>query len=177
VEKSRRECGSCTLCCKLLPVKTIRKPANTRCPHQSFKGCRVYHKPEKGFPWECGLWNCVWLANNEAEGLRRPDHCHYVVDIMPDYVTHQAPDGTSVVIPVVQIWADPKYPDAHRDPALRAWLILRNGFCGLVRDGNDDGLLIVPPYLNDSGKWIEKGSNMREENHTFGQVLQALGAA
>jgi hypothetical protein len=99
-----------------------------------------------------------------------------VIDIMPDYVTNQAANGEKIVIPVVQIWIDPKYPDCHRDPALRAWLTLRDGFCGLVRNGNDDALLIIPPYLNDTGEWIEKGSNMKEENHSFGQVLQALGA-
>jgi hypothetical protein len=159
-------------------VKGIGKPALTRCQHQrTGKGCRVYHKPEAGFPWECGLWSCVWLTNNETGDLRRPDKSHTVIDIMPDYVTNQAADGTSVVIPVVQIWADPKYPDAHRDPALRAWLTLRKGFCGLVRLGNDAALLIIPPYLNDTGEWIEKGSNMREHNHSFGEVLQALSGA
>jgi hypothetical protein len=174
----KRECGDCQACCKLLPVKGINKPALKRCQHQRHhKGCAVYHKPEKGFPWECGLWECVWLTGNETGDLRRPDHSHYCVDILPDFVTNQTAEGEKIVIPVVQIWIDPKYPDCHRDPALRAWLTLRDGFCGLVRYGNDDAILIIPPYLNDTGEWIEKGSNMREHNHSFGEVLQALGAA
>ena len=94
---------------------------------------------------------------------------------MPDFVTNQSADGEKTAIPVVQIWIDPKFPDSHRDPELRAWLIRRQGFCGLVRYGNDDALLIIPPYLNDTGEWIEKGSNMRESNHSFADVLKALG--
>jgi hypothetical protein len=174
----RRECGGCTKCCSLLPVKGINKPANTRCQHQRHhKGCAVYHKPEKGFPWECGLWECVWLQGHDTGDLRRPDRSGYVIDIMPDYVTNEQADGQKIVIPVVQIWADDKFPNCHRDPELRAWLIRREGFCGLVRYGNDDALLLVPPYLNDTGEWIEKGSNMREKNHTFTQVLEALSGA
>ena len=171
----RRECGTCTLCCRLLPVKGANKPANTRCQfQQTGKGCRVYHKPEKGFPWECALWSCVWLQNDDAADLRRPDRSRYVIDIMPDFVTNQSADGEKIEIPVVQIWIDPKFPDCHRDPELRAWLIRRQGFCGLVRYGNDDALLIIPPYLNDTGEWIEKGSNMREANHSFADVLKVL---
>jgi hypothetical protein len=174
----RRECGDCQLCCKLLPVKGINKPALTRCQHQRHgKGCAVYHKPERGFPRECGLWSCVWLVGADAATLRRPDRSHYVIDVMPDYITNEEPDGTSRKMGVVQIWADPKFPDCHRDPELRAWLERRQGWCGLVRYGNDSAIFLVPPYLNDTGEWIEKGSNLREENHSFGQVLQALGAA
>lgn len=172
-----RTCGSCQLCCRLLPVKGINKPALTRCQHQRHgKGCAVYHKPEKGFPWECGLWSCVWLTNNETGDLRRPDHSHYCVDIMPDYVTTEAPDGVKVVIPAVQIWADPKYPDCHRDPALRAWLLKRHGFIGLVRFSGDDAIALIPPYMMDNDQWLEKGSGLREEEtHSFSDVLQALG--
>lgn len=174
-----RECGDCQLCCRLLPVKNvINKPALTRCKHQRHgKGCAVYHKPEKGFPWECGAWSCVWLQGGDAAELRRPDRSHYVIDIMPDFVIKTDPDGTKTTIPVVQIWCDPKYPNAHRDPALRAWLMRRRGLCGLVRYGNDDTILIVPPHMNETGEWFEKGGNVRGESHSFGQVLEALSGA
>ena len=161
-------------------MKPLGKPALTRCQYQrTGKGCAVYHKPEKGFPWECGLWSCVWLTNphNDAAAMRRPDRSHYVIDIMPDFVTQEMSDGQQRKIPVVQIWADAKFPDAHRDPELRAWLERRKGFCGLVRYGNDHGLLLVPPHMNDTSEWTEKRTDQREENHTFGQVLQVLGAA
>jgi hypothetical protein len=175
----RRECGDCQLCCRLLPVKGINKPSNTRCQHQRHgKGCAVYHKPEKGFPWECGMWNCVWLQNDDAAELRRPDRAHYVLDIMPDYVTAQDPKFGEVRIPAVQIWCDPKYPDAHRDPELRAWLIRRTGFVGLVRFDGEKGLVLIPPYMMESSEWLEKAQgNVVGDHHSFAQVLEALSGA
>jgi len=37
-----RQCGGCTLCCTLLPVKSLDKGANERCRHLCFKGCGIY---------------------------------------------------------------------------------------------------------------------------------------
>jgi hypothetical protein len=174
----KRECGSCTLCCRLLPVKGVNKPANTRCKFQRHSGCQVYHKPEKGFPWECQLWECAWLQGNDTGNLRRPDRSHYVLDIMPDFVTAQDPKLGEIKIPAVQIWVDPKFPDAHRDPALREWLIRRTGFVGLVRFDNENGMVLVPPYMMDTGEWLEKThGNVQEGNHSFAQVLEVLGGA
>jgi hypothetical protein len=174
-----RTCGSCSLCCRLLPVKGVNKPANTRCKFQRHSGCQVYHKPEKGFPWECGLWNCIWLQGEDTGDLRRPDRSGYVIDVMPDFVTAQDPKLGKIKIPAVQIWVDPKFPDAHRDPALRAWLIRRTGFVGLVRVKNDGSdLVLIPPYMMDTGEWLEKThGNVQEGNHSFAQVLEVLGGA
>jgi hypothetical protein len=95
---------------------------------------------------------------------------------MPDFVTAQDPNKGEVRIPAVQIWCDPKFPDAHRDPELRAWLIRRTGFVGLVRFDGEKGLVLVPPYMMENGEWLEKSQgNVVEGNHSFGQVLQALG--
>lgn len=169
-----RECGDCTLCCRLLPVKGINKPALKRCQHQRHgKGCAVYHKPEKGFPWECGLWSCVWLAGNDAAGLRRPDRCHYVIDIMPDYIVAQEGDA-EVTLPAIQIWVDPKYPDAHRDPALRAWLLRRQGWVGIARFSGEDAVILIPPYMMASREWSERSSNLKKETHSFDKILKAL---
>jgi len=171
-----RECGSCTLCCKLLPVKGINKPALKRCQFQRHTGCTVYHKPEKGFPWECGLWNCIWLQGDDAANLSRPDRSHYVIDVMPDYVTAQEPDLGVIKIPVVQIWVDPKHPEAHRDPELRAWLLRRQGFAGLIRYGNEEAFVLFPPYMMNTHEWVEKrsGNLQKEKTHSFREVLTAL---
>lgn len=178
---AKRQCGDCQLCCKLLPVKEINKPATTRCQHQRHgKGCAVYHKPEKGFPWSCAAWSCVWLGGADADAakLSRPDRSHCVIDVMPDFVTAQDPNVGEVRIPAVQIWADPKYPDCHRDPELRAWLIRRTGWVGLVRFSGEDAIVLIPPYMMGTGQWLEKrSSNYREDTHSFGQILEALGGA
>lgn len=34
-QATMRKCGDCQLCCRLVPVPTIKKPANVRCAHQS----------------------------------------------------------------------------------------------------------------------------------------------
>ena len=58
---------------------------------------------------------------------------------MPDFVTLGEP-GRETPIEVVQIWVDPNYPDAHRDPALRAYVERRGleGKIALIRYGNAD---------------------------------------
>jgi hypothetical protein len=48
---------------------------------------------------------------------------HYVVDMMPDFLTLvEDATGQRQTIPCLQIWLDAGYPDAHRDPQLRAYL-------------------------------------------------------
>jgi len=173
-----RQCGDCQLCCKLLPVRSLDKGAGERCRHQSHaRGCKVYHQLGRVSP-ECRLWSCRWLVNDDAGDLRRPDRSHYVLDIMPEYVTLQDGEGKRTPIPVVQIWVDPSHPDAHRDPALRAWLQRRaiaEGVAGLVRYSDTAGFVIFPPSLSDDGQWHEAESNLVGPTHSIGEVMQALG--
>lgn len=127
-----RRCGDCTLCCKLLPAPELEKPAGARCSHQRHgKGCAVYARR----PWSCATWTCRWLAGDDTSDLSRPDRVHYVIDVMPDFV-RVGPDSQAV--PVVQVWIDPDYPDAHRDPRLRAYLARR----GTRRGGRARALLV-----------------------------------
>jgi hypothetical protein len=169
-----RRCGDCQLCCRLLPVRSLGKGAGERCKHQRHhKGCAVYAKLMRVAP-ECRFWNCRWLVNDDAGDLRRPDRSHYVIDIMPDYVTLEDADGVRTAIEVVQIWIDPAYPDAHRDPALRAWLE-RQGKAGLVRYDNREGIVIMPPQLCADGQWHERGSNRNlEKPHELADVVGVL---
>lgn len=172
-----RACGSCTLCCKLVPVEEIGKPAGQRCPAQRHGGCTVYRRPN--FPMSCHAWSCRWLTNDDAADLRRPDRAHYVIDMMPDYV-RATDDGTgeSATFPVVQIWCDPNHPDAHRDPALRAWLERKAAVLplfGLVRYGNGAALCLIPPSMTAGGVWIEQSSRMHvEPAHSRADIAKVL---
>ncbi|WP_456679369.1 MULTISPECIES: hypothetical protein [unclassified Bradyrhizobium] len=173
-----RQCGSCSLCCKLLPVPRLGKKAGQRCKHRKHdKGCVVYHTP--AMPPECAVWNCRWLVNDDAADLRRPDHAHYVIDIMPDFITIAPDDGGDPQnIQVVQVWIDPKHPDAHRDPALRRWMLRRaeEGKAALVRLNQHDAIVIFAPPFDAKGEWHEIKSGMKAvKTHTFAEVLQALG--
>ena len=144
-----RQCGECQLCCRLLPVPPLDKKTGQRCEHQKFgKGCAVYHT--RAMPSACELWNCRWVVNDDTDNLSRPDRSHYVIDIMPDYITLQNNDtGETFEIQVVQIWIDPKYPDAHRDPALRAYLLRRaeEGMAALVRLDARRAITLFPPSM------------------------------
>lgn len=174
----KRQCGTCTLCCKLVPVKELRKKANVRCQHQSHaKGCAIYSRR----PLSCAYWSCVWLMGGDhTRDLPRPDRVHYVIDKMPDFVRiTDNVTGSEKKQPVLQVWLDPDYPDAHHDPALRAFLeamCIEKGMLALVRfAGTDRAIMLVPPSANTSGEWVEVESNMsREPEHSAADIHQAM---
>jgi hypothetical protein len=154
----KRTCGDCTLCCKLVPVAELGKPANTRCQHQTRKGCSIY--PRR--PGSCQMWSCRWLVDPSTSDLSRPDRTHYVIDLVPDSVVVSMPENTFRQ-PLIQIWIDPRYPDAHRDPNLRRYLIdlnLKTDEFAMVRYGNKRSIMLVPPHRSDTGKWLEIEANM-----------------
>src|SRR5215467_12304608 len=125
-----RQCGECQLCCKLLPMKAgqdritsktaevlmesglakpaefdgmlrdFDKPAGARCPHQRHhKGCGVYARR----PFSCRVWNCRWLAGDDAADLSRPDRVHYVIDIMPDVIRVSQEGEPPIDVPAIQV--------------------------------------------------------------------------
>ena len=85
VEKvSGNQCGTCTLCCKLVHVYEIDKPMGKWCPHCSLgKGCQIYETR----PSECKTWNCLWLQGafgNDPD--LRPDKCKVVVGYQANFI-------------------------------------------------------------------------------------------
>jgi hypothetical protein len=163
-----RKCGECGLCCKLLPVKSLGKPANTRCQFQRMsKGCTIYAKR----PFDCQTWACRWLVDPATAGLPRPDRSHYVVDIMPDFITIDQHDGAGPVdIPVLQIWVDPAYPDAHRTPALREYMqrmAVEEGMAALVRWDSKRAVTVFAPFFSSDGQWHEREGTCRAEERIF----------
>jgi hypothetical protein len=160
----QRQCGECTLCCKLLPVVSLDKKANEKCQFQKFhKGCGVYNTSK--MPLECHVWNCRWLVNDDTADLSRPDRSHYVVDLFPDWIGIRDNDtGEEQRFEVVQIWCDPNHPEAHRDPKLREFLMRRakERIIGMIRYNSWDMILIIAPELNKENKWIEI---MNKANH------------
>lgn len=201
-----RSCSGCTLCCRLLPMRNddarvfrIRdvipkmieagwakpeefrgmlpdfdKPAGARCPHQRHgKGCAVYAQR----PFGCRMWSCRWLADPEATAnLSRPDRAGYVIDPMPDFITLEDADGTQVNVEVIQIWVDPKRPDAHQDSHLRAYLE-RESKVALIRFNESDGFSLWPPSLSSDGQWHElHGASIRREHEAAERITALAGA-
>ncbi|MFH0298330.1 hypothetical protein AAFX91_14025 [Bradyrhizobium sp. 31Argb] len=155
------------------------KPAGKTCDYRKFlKGCTVYRRAS--MPPECQLWSCRWLVDDDAADLSRPDRSHYVIDMMPDYISlRDNTTGELTNIQVVQIWVDPRHRDAHRDAALRRWLYRRaeKGFAALIRFNSREALaLFAPPFAAD-GDWHEMDGTSDPRTHTFGEVLKALAEA
>jgi hypothetical protein len=144
------------------------KPAGERCPHQRHsKGCAIYAKR----PFGCRTWNCRWLVEDDTQDLKRPDRSHYVIDIMPDYLEVQDNEtgGKVTTLTAIQIWVDPKYPDAHRDPALREYLERRGkeDMVAIIRYNSSDAFTIFPPSLSEDGQWHEVESKL-DRNRSAG---------
>jgi hypothetical protein len=119
------------------------------------------------------MWSCRWLTGDDTAELARPDRAHYVIDISPDYVRMEGQ-----TIPVIQIWLDDNFPEAHRDPALRAFLERRahEGWAALVRSSSIDAFLILAPPMAPDGQWHEIGSNIDpEKEHSVEDKIAALG--
>jgi hypothetical protein len=84
---SARTCSSCTLCCRLVPVKEIGLPSFTPCPHlrpmpTAQPGCGIY--PRR--PFSCRQWSCLWLKNLSWNDELRPERCGVVFDEAPDII-------------------------------------------------------------------------------------------
>lgn len=74
------ECGNCTLCCKLLPIKELNKETNVVCKHVCNNGCSIYGK----HPTECSIFNCAY---SQMEGVNinfRPDRCKVIFEKIND---------------------------------------------------------------------------------------------
>ena len=155
-----RNCGACKACCTLVPVQLREghKPANVRCRHLTSRGCGIYAKR----PRPCQAWSCRWLMDPDTAAIRRPDLAGYAIDPMLDTILM---DGTP--LEVIQVWCDPARREAHRDPALRAYLATmgeRFGLLVIVRWDSGDGLVLCPPSISASGEWEEAGGTLRTED-------------
>lgn len=110
-------CGACTLCCKMIAVPALAKPADAWCTHceKVGGGCKVFATPAR--PAACSEWECVWLQSrrNSDETKRlppelRPDRTHVVLAPGSD-------GGRSLVAHV-----DKTYPDAWKNGPMGRFL-------------------------------------------------------
>ena len=84
-----RECGGCTLCCTVLPIRSdgLEKQSGTHCPHCTENvGCTIYPKR----PSACRAFLCGWRELPFIPDDMRPDRCGILVvadpnDIPPGY--------------------------------------------------------------------------------------------
>ncbi len=99
-----RSCGECSLCCKLLGISELDKPAGKWCPHcrPGSQRCLVY----EARPRTCRTYACGWLVNPKFDDAWYPARCKIVVSMNVDRDPH-----------VMQIYVDLGRRDAwDREP-------------------------------------------------------------
>jgi hypothetical protein len=101
-----RQCGGCTLCCKVLGIEELAKPAGAWCPHCTpGRGCGIYDRR----PGECRTFSCSWLLDSSFPESWRPDRSKLV--FYPDQGTRN-----------IAVHVDPGTPDAWRREPYNSWL-------------------------------------------------------
>jgi len=74
--QSERNCGTCTLCCKVLLVESLSKPQGQWCDRCAVgEGCRRYDER----PAECRMFVCGFLTLRELDENWRPSLSKLVV--------------------------------------------------------------------------------------------------
>lgn len=64
-----RECGACSLCCKLPPITELEKPIGKWCRHaMPGKGCLIYNER----PEVCQRFKCEWLRSDLVDDAWYP---------------------------------------------------------------------------------------------------------
>lgn len=77
------ECGECTLCCRLLEIKSTGSKLNQWCKHcKPDEGCSVYTvRPE-----ECREYNCSWKLMDVVHPSLRPDKSKIIWEATNDHI-------------------------------------------------------------------------------------------
>lgn len=120
-------CGDCTLCCKVMAVEEIEKPADQWCVHclKGHAGCGIYETR----PQPCRDFECFWLQSQHRTGPNgetfpggamhpglKPNKCKVVIDGNRHGLTFHV---------------DPGYPGAVSNPLVQD-LIEKTTRAGMV---------------------------------------------
>ena len=89
-----KQCGECSLCCKVMGIPELGKPKDTPCVHIiPGKGCDIYGER----PPSCRAFACHWILDRAVGDTWKPSNCHMVVEVKPrSTVIHIDPDFAEV---------------------------------------------------------------------------------
>lgn len=75
-----RDCGACTLCCKVFDVPSLSKPMGKWCLHcRPGRGCGIHEtRPE-----HCRAFFCAWMTESWLGPEWKPDRAKFVLTIDP----------------------------------------------------------------------------------------------
>ena len=75
-----RDCGACTLCCKVYDVPALDKVAGTWCTHcRPGRGCGIHETR----PTHCRSFHCLWMTQTWLGPEWKPDRAKMVLTIDP----------------------------------------------------------------------------------------------
>ena len=87
----KRACGDCTLCCEVMAIEALAKPAGRWCRHcQPGRGCAIYAER----PAECGDFACLWLVNDLLDERWKPSRSKLVLTTSDDGIEVRCDPGT-----------------------------------------------------------------------------------
>jgi hypothetical protein len=75
-----RDCGTCTLCCKVFDVPSVPKPMGKWCQHcLPGRGCGIHEtRPE-----HCRAFHCLWMTGDWLGPEWKPERCKFVLTVDP----------------------------------------------------------------------------------------------
>jgi hypothetical protein len=118
---SERSCEDCTLCCKVMAIDQLEKPAGSWCQNCSpGRGCKIYAER----PTECQTFNCLWLSDERLGVHWKPNKSKIVLTTSDDGL---------------EIRCDPGFPDAWRKEPFRSQI----GKWAEAGELNDVTILVV----------------------------------
>lgn len=73
-----KSCGTCTLCCKVMEIPELSKPAGQWCVHcKPGQGCGIHAER----PDHCRAFGCLWLTQAWMGPEWKPDRCRFVLSV------------------------------------------------------------------------------------------------
>ncbi len=79
--ETSRQCGSCTLCCKVYDVPVLQKPKGKWCGHCApGRGCGIH----AARPEFCREFQCMWILDARLGDEWRPDRAKFAMSYHAD---------------------------------------------------------------------------------------------
>jgi hypothetical protein len=143
-----RECGTCTICCKLPEIGALGKTMSTWCKHATpGKGCGIYDER----PTVCRSFHCGWMLDASLGPEWKPERAKF-------YFSPEQGGNLSIMV-------DPGVPNAWRDerfyPVIKilAARMLEHGKTLFVSVGHR--VIVVLPERNVDMGVIPDGNTVR----------------
>jgi hypothetical protein len=136
---SRKSCGDCSLCCKLMNVPELDKPPNIWCRHAVMgKGCGIY----EARPPVCRGFFCRWTEDPSLGPEWKPTKSKMVL-------AHHGEDRLTVYVDPGAKGAWRREPYLSRLVAMARAGLEKNGILKIVENGRT--LVILPQGVVDLG--------------------------